>query len=362
MQYYPEYFQDWLFEALTLKPGDEVSPALIEPLHSLHRTLTGSGDGDPDYADNAAAVHSYTCFYMPVNMPKLWLMLDRSGDAVIRVLEGRERIQLTELGCGPGTFLWSMLFYLRNRHPAILANVSRVTGIDQSARVLTIAGRLAKGLARDPKFAHIEFEFLHQQLDDAAPAGDIVIAGNVLNECGTDRLSAELDSRLLILIEPGTKTVFHDMLKVRDRIVDTGWQINFPCPSHHACPMAETNWCHFHINRFELPFIQRMANRMHWRNERHHFVGFVFSTQETAVANEWRVLSRLRKVHRSSIRYVCDGEHLVEAVLSRRDKTEANATFNKAGVGDAIVLTGVDSANFAKSKHIRKDDSIVIRS
>jgi len=360
MPLFPDYFQDWLFDALALQPGDELCDELLEPLHTLHRGLMAS-DAATAYADDPAAMRSYACFYMPINMPKLWRMLDRCGDAVTTALANGP-VTVTELGCGPGTFLWALLFYLRSRRPDLLPNIGKLIGVDRSPVALKLAGKFAESIRRDPLLAKVPCEFVQGDWREHSGNAGIVITGNVLNEADDTAITFGTPAeQLLIIIEPGTAAVFQQILPLRQQLIDDGFQINFPCPSRHACPLAADNWCHFHINRFELPLIQRMANRLRRQNERHHFIGFVFSGTTTNAENQWRVLSRLRRVHRSGIRYICDGRHVVEAVLGRRDKATGNAAFAKAAAGDRILMDGPrDAATFAQSKHIRSTDRIDI--
>jgi hypothetical protein len=247
---------------------------------------------------------------------------------------------VTEFGCGPGTFLWAFLFYLRARRPQAFKKKLRLLGIDASAAALELGRRIAGAFAGEPGFDRHQIEFAEgTQADLPDDPAQFLIIGNVLTET-PDIDAAALHARDLLVIEPGTCDVFHRcILPLRDQLTAQGWTIEFPCPSRHACPMAADNWCHFNVNRFVLPFIQRMSAKAGRLNPRHHFCGFYFSKRPAdSTPARWRVLSRLRRVHRSGIRWLCDGEHLVEAVLNRRAKAEHNRAFLDADAGDALEL------------------------
>ncbi len=335
---YPKAYQDWLFQALGMESGDEITPVFLEPLYTLNRAWV-NGEALPDYSADADVMRAYTCYYMTINMPKLWAILDRSQAALDRFL-AQDELQVTEFGCGPGTFLWAFLFYLRVRRPDAFKRPIRLTGFDSSSTALKYANSVAEVLLKQPGFDRHQVEFINEDWrQNCARPGQFVIFGNVLNEGVAEPLSS-LDASLALVIEPGTTRCFHEHVKpVRDQLMEHDWSIEFPCTSHHACPMAKTNWCHFHVNRFVLPFIQRMSGKAKRLNPRHNFCGFLFAREGSPSRPEqWRVLSKLRRVHRSGIRWICDGENLVEAVLNRQAKSETNRPFMDADVGDAIEI------------------------
>lgn len=362
---YPDFYQDWVFEALRLRPGDEISDAILEPLSRLSRTwLAGDPEEQRSCLKDPEALRAYACYYMTINMPKLWFMLDRCQPVLESVLAEQPELKVAEFGCGPGTFLWAFLFYLQIWDPRVLARLSRASGIDDNMPALETAENLARGLRNRDGFAHLRPNFIRGNWQPRLGSDDdVIIFGNTLTESSFKTLDwvEELQAKMIIVIEPGTVDSFHHIRPIRDKLMDLGWHINFPCTSHHPCPMKPTNWCHFHINRFTHPYIQRMSAKSRRLNPRHNFSGFVFSRHAAHRPDEWRLLSTLRRVKRTGIRYVCDGEHMRAAVLGRRDKNDANRAFIDAVIGDRIRMrfeTGKDA--FLKSKHIRSEDTVDI--
>ncbi len=335
---YPDCYRDWLFQALALESGDEVEPDFLEPLFAFNHAWV-KGEPLPDYADNPAAMRAYACYYMTINMPKLWAVLDRCGPALDAWL-AQDELHVTEFGCGPGTFLWAFLFYLRAKRPAAFKRSWRCTGVDRAQGGLDVGQRFWEVLQQQPGFAQHQVEFVNGDWQQVpADSGQLLILGNVLTE-SADINVATTAADMILVIEPGTSSVFHQrVLPLRDELMTAGWTVEFPCTSQHTCPMAADNWCHFSVNRFVLPFIQRMSNRAKRLNPRHNFCGFCFSRRAGEAVSRWRVLSKLKRVHRSGIRWLCDGEHLVEAVLNRRAKAEGNKAFLNAAAGDTLCIT-----------------------
>jgi SAM-dependent methyltransferase len=338
MNHYPDTYQDWLFEALDLKPGDECLPEILEPLYGLNRQWVHT-DRVMDYDADEALMRSYSLYYMTINMPKLWHILDNAHSKPRQPVK-----RVIEFGCGPGTFLWAYLFYLEKVNPAALETVLQVKGIDRSPAALAVAERLAVALKRGAGFNHIEFSFelgdWSDHLDDPA---DLAIFGNVLNE-GADTPWGErtIPFDNVVIIEPGTSKIFPTLLTLRQQFMESGRSVAFPCTTwQNECPMHGTdNWCHFSINRFSLPFIQRMSGKAKRLNPRHNFCGFFFVRDESVSEDptHWRCVSRMRKVHRSGIRWLCNGCRLEEAVLTRHSRSDGNRPFLTAELGDRISI------------------------
>ncbi len=83
-------------------------------------------------------------------------------------------------------------------------------------------------------------------------AWDLVVCSYALNElreaqrAGFIRQAWARTGKLLVVIEPGTKTGFANILAVRTRLLAEGATLAAPCPNALACPMAGgDDWCHF---------------------------------------------------------------------------------------------------------------------
>ena len=366
---YPDDYQDWLYEALGMNPRAEASAEIIAPLFALHQVWMAEGGattapapGPRPSLAHPATLRAYACFYMTINLAKLWFVLDRCPRVVDRLL-AREQVTVTELGCGPGTFLWAFAFWLMKRRPEALPRLRVLRGLDRCKPALALAKKLGQGLrARYPALAHVDCELVAADWHAERPQpADLLIFGNVLAEDDQPLPTtlAEVPASAVLVLEPGTAPVFRRVLPLRDHLLAAGWAPQFPCPRAATCPMAGTgNWCHFNINRFGLPFIQRIAGVAGLTNPRHHFCAFLFDHEPPAPPDAWRVLSNLRKENRSGIRYVCDGEALVEAVLNRRERNAGTRPFLEADAGDLLRLTlRGGRAAFVQKGRLNADDT-----
>ncbi len=367
IDYYPRGYQEWLFAGLGLRPGNETTAEMLERLRHLNQHFVKNiPEQDWHYQDDFQSMVAYTLYYMTIQMPKLWFILDRISSNPSQPFSFECEDQIIDIGCGPGTSLWAGLFYLLSKQPDALKSIKSVIGIDQSATGLKIARQLALKLPDYfPELAHLEFKFIQRDWRTYSPAScDWLMVSNVIVEDTTNDMEwiTKLCAKFLFIIEPGTCQVFHQILPLRNHLTDHNWNILFPCPSKNPCPMTANNWCHFNINRFSFSFIQRLSHLIGNPNHRHHFTGFAFTCQDIKPSeNQWRVLSSLKRVKRSGIRHLCDGKNMREVVLNRKDKVNTNQHFINAKAGDALIIDPhLGKAHFLQTSRLTKDDVVTI--
>jgi len=153
-----------------------------------------------------------------------------------------------DLGSGPGTALWAAL--------QVFPTLISATAIERDPRLIEIARRLS---ASAPYPALRQAAWLQGDLTATIPtastpdaAWDLVVCSYTLNELREAQRSEFIrqawarSGKLLVVIEPGTKAGFANILDVRTRLLAEGATLVAPCPNALACPMAGGgDWCHF---------------------------------------------------------------------------------------------------------------------
>ena len=154
-----------------------------------------------------------------------------------------------DLGSGPGTALWAAL----QLFPALTS----ATAVERDPKLIEVARRVS---ASAPYPALRQATWLQRDLTATLPAGswDLVVCSYTLNELRPAhrpefiRQAWARCGKLLVVIEPGTKAGFANILAVRTRLLADGATLAAPCPNPLACPMAtdpmatdNADWCHF---------------------------------------------------------------------------------------------------------------------
>jgi ribosomal protein RSM22 (predicted rRNA methylase) len=158
--------------------------------------------------------------------------------------EGGDQLRsLLDLGSGPGTALWAAT--------EVFPTIDVATAIERDPRMIEIGRRLARDA---PHRALRDTVWVKRNLTATLPEGawDLVVCSYALNELG----EAERDgfirqawartAKLLMIVEPGTKAGFANILALRKRLLAAGARLAAPCPNSLECPMrGGDDWCHF---------------------------------------------------------------------------------------------------------------------
>lgn len=148
-----------------------------------------------------------------------------------------------DLGSGPGTALWAAT--------QVFPELGSATAVERDSKLIEIARRLS---AEATQAALREATWLQGDITAAIPEGawDLVVCAYTLNELREAQRAAflrtawERSRKLLVVVEPGTKAGFANILSVRTRLLAEGANLVAPCPNPLACPMARgDDWCHF---------------------------------------------------------------------------------------------------------------------
>jgi ribosomal protein RSM22 (predicted rRNA methylase) len=199
-------------------------------------------EGEAGEAKTALANDEQRAAYLAVRLPATYAAVvaalawanDVCADEIRTVLD---------LGSGPGTALWAAT--------EVFPAISSATGFERDVRLIETARRLSAGAEH---CALREATWMQGDLTADIPEGawDLVVCSYALNEVRREqraeliRRAWERTAKLLVLIEPGTKAGFANVLAARTLLLHEGATLAAPCPNALACPMAAGgDWCHF---------------------------------------------------------------------------------------------------------------------
>ncbi len=344
--FFPPWLEAWLDSACESLSDDQALYEAVNRLHGFYR----SADSPPQSRTveySQLEVEAYTRFFMPTNMIKVWAIIQRTP-SLLQDLMAKDRVRIIDLGCGPGTAIWALIFYAAKHCPQLLEKLSQVIFVDTSPRFLDLGMKLCRELqCHIPAMAHVTWttcndSWQHHIRNEA----DLLIMSNLLREAAAELPPlSTIPARFIFIVEPGTKEAFQGVRRLRNRIAETrDHKVLFPCPAcDQPCPMDQDNWCHFAINRFTHPYLQRIAARLKRHSHKHYYSALVLRKERICAASlpsreNWRLLSACRKQNRSAIRWLCNGVVCREVVLNRRARTEQNKLFIDAQRSDLIQI------------------------
>jgi ribosomal protein RSM22 (predicted rRNA methylase) len=181
-----------------------------------------------------------------------------------------EITSLLDVGAGPGT--------------ALLAAIDSALPLKTATMLERDPGFIGLGKQLCAEYAHLEQSWLLKemsQMGEIAPH-DLVIASYSLNELAEKERQEiagklwELALKFLIIIEPGTKSGFESLKKMRETLLLKGAHLLAPCPHSNQCPLSANDWCHF-FARIERSSLHRKTKEAALNYEDEKFCYLIFS-------------------------------------------------------------------------------------
>ena len=180
--------------------------------------------------------------YIAYRMTATYAAAYAAMDMVRQRMHGFAPSSLLDAGAGPGTAMWAAA--------QIWPGIREITLLERDRNMAA----LGKNIAAYSQHETVRLS-RYRDTDLAAewsvqPAG-LAVCCYVLNEL-TEKEREKLVERLwrhtegiLLILEPGTKAGYLNIMKAREQLLSAGARTIAPCPHDRACPLDETDWCHF---------------------------------------------------------------------------------------------------------------------
>ncbi len=238
-----------------------------------------------------------------------------------------------DLGSGPGSALWAAA--------QIFPSLEAATAFERDPALIEIARRLA---VRAPYPALRHAAWLQADLTVNIPEGawELLLCSYALNELPAAPRPAFIrkawarTSNLLVVIEPGTKAGFANILAVRTRLLAEGATLVAPCPNALACPMASgDDWCHFaaRVERTAEHRRLKQATLGH-EDEKFCYVAFSRSAAPERAQNGAARIVRQPRIFSGYTQLTLCREGEVAATTVTRSKKEDWRRLKRLGWGD----------------------------
>lgn len=296
------------------------------------------------YDDGDAELAARAVFFTVADAAKVAVPIAELRDA--GALPQRSSLRVADVGAGCGAMTLGLLDALGGD-----LEVSAVDRDDGGLAIFELAvDALGDELGAVELETHVADVARHR--DDREV--DLALCGSLLNELDESvatRVVTDLISRLagdgaLIVIEPALRETSRRLHRIRDRVLaDRLGHVFAPCTRTAAnCPALddERDWCH-EDRHWEPPQrLNQLTNATGLRQQRLKFSYLVVRRQPGTVAGDrpaLRVVSKLKKMKGASELWVCDDDGRRKLRLQKRDRDDANRSFDRARRGELLEVS-----------------------
>ena len=272
---------------------------LVETIHQISEAFTTHRENLSRYLNDPKYVSAYTLFYLTTNIPKLQAVIDLLPKTVT---SDWNQMYLIDVGAGPGTFsfAWANLF-----------KTTAITQWENSPLMQEQSFKIMKAIFPELKI-HLNQVINHTQ--------KILLFGHSLNEMGVTvgiNFEEKEKPEQILLIEPGTKSMFVDALLFREEMIKRGYKIVYPCFSQALCPMkGSDDWCHQYLDVKHDSSVERLTQLA--KMDRRHLPGMIHLYLRSEVkeslfqATIVRVLPETKFSYEWQVCFMESGQNIIE--------------------------------------------------
>lgn len=226
------------------------------------------------------------------NQARLSAVLDRAEfrHKLLSQLSAAEAVHILDLGCGSGALSLLTAQELWSYREALDITWELV---DKSAAFLDMAALGVKLLKEDarPVLRRQKLdEYLSREVAAGAKEGLVWYQlGYVWNEVSRHARTTQLLMRLLeagmqkgqrviTILEPASQELAREAMELRDRLVEMGYKMLYPCPHSLSCPMLESqrDWCYSEAVWDRPPLVKKVDRILKIDRQRIGVSAYVF--------------------------------------------------------------------------------------
>lgn len=274
---------------------------LLQAVQEISTKFTTQRENIGDYLKDPRLVSAYTAFYLTTNIPKLAEVLKWMPEEWLSQIK---KVPFIDVGAGPGTYSLAWKQWAGDE-------VKDIWQIETSEVMRKQSKKLMNGMFPEVK--------LHQA---ELPQEGLLLFGHSANEMGPREAISYIEKTRpnhILFIEPGTKEFFPQMLELRRWLIKNDFNVLYPCPSEHECPMLNDpdNWCHQFIRVQQGPEVERLSQIL--KKDRRLLPLTVHAYSRSFKHHDQERIVRVLPSTKFSFEWeVCLGDHLEHFQLMKR--------------------------------------------
>lgn len=225
----------WLVQAL----AERLEATPREPLRRAQQHLSEVYRAG-GHSDVAIRSDEDALAYALVRMPATYAASATVFERLVETDPAFAPRTILDIGAGPGTSSFAAA--------ACWPGIEAVDLFEPHAKMAEFSRGICSSFQTD-----IFKPCIERRLGEIGCRFDLVVASYVLTELDEPRGTALVEAALrlaavyVVLIEPGTRRGYRQLMAARDRAIALGASIAAPCPGHGPCPLKAEDWCHFKV-------------------------------------------------------------------------------------------------------------------
>ncbi len=317
----PNFVQEAIEKEMGTKDFNNIQTACAD-LSSKYQKRTGAY-----FASN-----EHRLAYLTVRAPSTFGAIKNVLEKINHYDDFSEIQSFLDAGSGPGCGLWAAMEEFQNLRQATLLEKD------------SLIAEMGKSIIESSSYSELSsiqwLQMSLSNLDYELQPHDLVLAsyslGEISNYLDVAKSLWEKTKKWLVIIEPGDRSGFERIKKIRKILIEKGAKIAAPCPHDQDCPLPENDWCHFSQKILRSNYHKKLKiGSLPYEEEKFSYVVFTRSNLAERTA---RVIKRPKKGSGHIILDLCLPENIERKTISKKDR-EKYRTAKKLSWGDIWEFT-----------------------
>lgn len=249
--------------------------------------------------------------YSIMRMPATYGAVTTAFNNVLEIINSNNFNSILDIGAGTGAGEWAL---------SNLIEFEKIICLERENAMRKLGQNLLKNNSNFQKIEWINKDITKDEL----PEADVVIVSYVINELSPEERQKiidkilSIDSKLVLIIEPGTPEGFKNIKQIRKIAVDSGKFIVAPCTTCKECKLPENDWCHSTV-RVERTKIHKLLKSADLPYEDEKFSYIAISKEKYEMAESRILRHPIIEPGKITLK-LCTNGNIEEKIITKKDK------------------------------------------
>ena len=250
--------------------------------------------------------------YSVTRMPATFCAVTTALKHTLNIAQNCNIDTILDIGAGTGAVTWAV-----NE----LINPKEITCLEREEAMRKVGQALMNKSEELKKVQWIDADITNSKLIKGA---DLIVASYMINELKQEervkviRKLLELDSKIILIIEPGTPEGFKNIKEIQKIALANGAHILAPCTAQEICQLPENDWCHTTV-RVERNKIHKLLKSGDAPYEDEKFSYIAISKENIGTA-ESRILTHpIIETGKITLK-LCSNGNIEERIITKKEK------------------------------------------
>lgn len=265
--------------------------------------------------------------YSIMRMPATFCAVKTVLENTLSVAKNLGIDTVLDIGAGTGAATWAI---------SELINPKEIICLEREQAMRNIGQVLMKNNDNMSNVQWVNEDITTANFDKSA---DLIIASYIINELNEEQRKntikklLELDSKIILIIEPGTPEGFKNIKEIQKNVLENGAYIVAPCTSQEVCKLPDDDWCHSTV-RVERTKIHKMLKSGELPYEDEKFSYIAISKENLGVAKSRILRHPTIETGKITLKLCTDG-NIEQKIITKKEK-ELFKSAKKKKCGDNL--------------------------